>query len=74
MDRRNGAKVLVDVLDRSLFGDREDIYLFPRLGQLALAKGHDGIHDIHLWVGPKGLRSPLRAIRGYCRVLVPWLG
>ena len=47
MDRRNGAKVLVDVLDRSLFGDREDIYLFPRLGQLALAKGHDGIHDIH---------------------------
>ena len=53
MDRCNGAKVLVDVLDRSLFGDREDIYLFPRLGQLALAKGHDGIHDIHDGWGQK---------------------
>ena len=31
-DRRkgNGSKVLVDVLDRSLFGDRDDICLLPR--------------------------------------------
>ena len=31
-DRRKGdrAKVLIDVLDRSLLGDRDDICLFPR--------------------------------------------
>ena len=28
--KRDRAKVLVDVLDRSLFGDRDDICLFPR--------------------------------------------
>ena len=28
--KRERAKVLVDVLDRSLFGDRDDICLFSR--------------------------------------------
>ena len=48
-DRRkgNGSRVLVaDVLDRSLFGNRDDICLFPRSRQPAFAKG--GFRDLKI--------------------------
>lgn len=31
-DKGNGVEVLVNILDRSLFGDRDDICLFPSYG------------------------------------------
>ena len=43
-DRRkgNGAKVLVNVLDRCLFGDMDDICLFPRKANGAIKEVQDG--------------------------------